>query len=269
MGGRLGVVAACAVAVATAIGAGSISVASAETAPEFGRCVKAAAVKEEGKLVFHGAFTKATCLEESPTHTGHFEWEPGVVKTGVKISLKPVAKDFFEGAEELLKVECTNETGSGTISGPKTVGGIVLTLTGCELFRGAGSLGACSAPGHAAGELQTSTLNGTIGWQNKAKKLVALSLSPVGTETFMAVECPGTEFTAFTGEVLGQAHADAMSASAPLVFKQHLGNQSPEGFEGGPAEVLQTGGGVLTERVGWSTISVFATEEKVEINAVV
>ncbi len=122
-------------------------------APEFGRCVKVTPETVGKKTIYHGGFTDATCLKVSETRTGRYEWEPGVLKMRFMTAIKELTKVKLETVKG-SKVTCTGETGSGEYTGLKTVGDVVLTLTGCEI---AGGKAKCASSGAAAGEIVTQT----------------------------------------------------------------------------------------------------------------
>src|SRR4029077_8771408 len=133
--------------------------------PEFGRCLKVVGEKQGKTVIYHGAFTTATCAEKSPTTTGKYEWYPGVVKPGFTTKLKEGVVTFETVTK--TKVTCTTEKGAGKISGPREVAGVAFQFTGC------GSGGQkCTTPGLTEGELETKQLEGNIGWENKPLKKV-------------------------------------------------------------------------------------------------
>jgi hypothetical protein len=231
---------------------------------DFGRCIKVTPVKEGTKTVYHGGFTKATCIEASGTHTGKYEWYPGVVKTHFTTALKENVVTLE--TVKKVKVICTAESGSGEYSGTKEVASVVINLTGCE----SGGL-KCTTPGLAEGELETKKLEGELGWENKALKKVALDLHPVGkTGAFMEYRCVGAVPVIVTGAVLVPVTVDKMLGTAPVKYKQTAGKQKPEHFEGGLAEVLTASlNGELSYQMGLGASLTQVNEEAVEINAVV
>jgi hypothetical protein len=230
-------------------------------APEFGRCQAVKAEKVGGKTVYNGGFTTATCMEASGTHTGKFEWHSGVVKTGFKATIKPTTVATLETVKR-LKVTCTGESSTGTIASAKTVAGVVIRFTGCE-----SAAKKCTTGALAAGELETKTLEGTIGWENKVLKKVALDLYPVGKAgPFMEYTCTGSAPATLTGSILAPVTADKMLTTATVKYAATAGKQKPEHFEGGEADVLAN---ALKEQVGLALTSTQTNEEAMEINAVV
>src|SRR5205823_6132895 len=96
-----------------------------EQPPEFGRCAKVAGEVVGGKTTYHGFFTSSTCVLESATHSGQYEWTSGVVKTAFSTAIKPTTKAIFETIKK-VKVTCTGESTTGTITSSKGVGNIVI-----------------------------------------------------------------------------------------------------------------------------------------------
>jgi hypothetical protein len=237
---------------------------AAPNPPEFGRCVKAASEKIGTTTYYYGGYTTATCTTASSTNTGKFEWEMGVVKGGFTTSLK-LAPVTLEAANR-TKLTCSGESGSGAITGRKTVGGVLLTFTGCE---SAGQK--CSTNGHAAGEIASNALEGTLGVEritiNKEGKEVmhiGLDLFPVGKAgSLLAYTCAGGEPQTLSGSVIAPVAAGKMQTSSTLKFSQSAGLQKPEAFEEGPRDVLTLGFG---EQVGLSLNALLSTQEAVEIN---
>lgn len=230
-------------------------------APEFGRCVRAPAEKVGGKTVYHGGYTTATCLVASPTRTGKFNWLPGVVKAGFTTALKPSTTAKLETVTK-VKVTCKGESGSGLITGTKTVGEVVMKFTGCE-----SKAKKCTTAGLAAGEIETKRLEGGLGWEDKPLKKVALDLFPIGNAgPVVEYACEGGASTTLVGSVLAPVVAGKMVVTATLKFTATAGKQKPERFEGGEQDVLTS---VLGEQVGLTLPSRQTDEEAVEVNTAV
>ncbi len=226
--------------------------------PEFGRCVKLAGEKQAGKTVYHGGFTKATCLEKSPTRSGHYEWLPGIVKGGFTTALKGTGKVTLETVAK-AKVTCTGETGSGSITGVKTISGVTMRFTGCEA-----KAARCTTAGHPAGEIETKSLEGALGWESQPLKQAAVDLLPVGKAGPVAeYTCEGSAATTLVGSVIAPVVEGKMATSATLKFIAAAGKQKPESFEGGERDVLLS---VLGEQVGLKLTATQSGEEAVEVN---
>jgi hypothetical protein len=233
--------------------------------PEFGRCVKVPGEKEGTVTAYHGGFTTAGCVEESATHAGRFEWYPGVVKAGFKTAIKPATTATLETVGK-AKLTCTGESSSGSITGPKTVGNLLIRFTGCE----AGG-GTCTTAGLAEGELETGSLVGVLGIEKitlakegKETRHIALALYPVGkTGAFLEYTCSGSGPTALSGSLLAPVTAGKMQTTGTLKFAATAGKQKPESFEGGDPAFLTN---PLFEEVGLSASSTQANEEPIEVN---
>jgi hypothetical protein len=233
-------------------------------APEFGRCVKVAAEKEGGVTSYGGGFTTANCQEESATHTGKFEWHPGVVKGGFATAIKPTTTARLETPAK-AKMTCTGESSSGSVSGPKTVAGVLMKLTGCE----AGGV-KCTTSGLAEGELETASLEGVLGIERITFKEgteirhIAIDLYPTGhSGALLEYTCTGSEPAVLSGSLLAPVTAGRMVTTTTLKFTATAGRQKPESFEGGELDVLTNAFG---EQVGVSLASTQTNEEAFEIN---
>ena len=233
--------------------------------PEFGRCLKVAAEKEAGKTVYHGAFTTATCLAKSETHSGKYEWHSGVVKAGFTTAIKPATTTTLETVQK-VKVTCTGESSSGTITSAKTVGNVAIKFTGCE-----SATKKCTTPGLGEGELEAKKLEGVLGIERitvkegKETGHIALDLYPVGkTGPFIEYTCTDSAPTTLTGSILAPVSANAMHTTATLKYAATKGKQKLEAFEGGEKDVLTN---ALNEQVGLTLTSTQTDEEAVEINA--
>ncbi|MFI4984535.1 MAG: fibronectin type III domain-containing protein [Solirubrobacterales bacterium] len=236
-------------------------------APEFGRCVKVTGEKEGKVTFYHGGFTTATCLLESATHTGKFEWYPGVVNAGFKTAINPATTATLETVTK-AKLTCTGASSAGAITGAKTVGNVLIKFTGCE------SAGAkCTTAGLAEGELESSNLEGMLGIERitgkegKEIQHIALDLYPVGrTGPFLEYTCNGSGPTTLSGSVLVPVTAGKMLTTGTLRYAATAGMQKPESFEGGVPEFLTNS---LFEEVGLTVASTQTNEEAVEINTAV
>jgi hypothetical protein len=236
-----------------------------EQAPEWGRCLKVAGVKEGGVTVYHGRFTKPSCTEPSATHTGKYEWYPGSVARPVfTLTNKPLTTVKLETVGKQL-VTCTVAGGEGEITGAKTA----LMFVG---FTGCTSGGQeCHSSGFPAGGILLKFL-GELVWQNQPLKKVSLLLNPLPGESLVgAWECPALGNVVFlSGSVLVPIGVDKMSAKPTLKFGQSKGKQVPSMFEGSASEVL-TGFSLPTdslEQTGLAATLVLAGEEATEVNAV-
>ncbi len=233
--------------------------------PEYGRCVKVPAEKEGRKTVYHGGFTATTCLAKNETRTGRYEWYPGAAKTHFTIKLASGSATFetVKGA----KVTCTNETSTGEYTGHKTVGGVVLALTGCER-----ASEKCSN-GIVAGEIVSNPLEGVLGVEklgaNSGKNKIGLDLHPVGkTGPLMEFSC-GSTTVSIQGSVIVPISANKMSLTQTLKFKASKGKQKPQSFVKEPKDILEASlNGGPFEQIGLTLTTTQTNEEEVEVNSV-
>ena len=237
-------------------------------APEFGRCVKVQATKVGTKTVYNGGFTAATCLVASGNQTGEYEWYPGVLKSLFKTELAS-GSVTLESAVNASKVTCAEETSTGAYTGPTTVGGVVLTLTGCKL-----STEKCSSMGAAPGEIVTNTLEGELGvvelGATSSTNQIGLDLYPVGKMgPLMGFSC-GIMSVSVQGSVIAPVSADKMSLTQALKAKASKGKQTPESFVGGPKDILEESvNGAPFEQAGLTAAMSQINEKEVEVNSVV
>ena len=236
-------------------------------APEFGRCVKVPAEKEGKTTVYHGWFTAATCLVKSTTKVSKYEWVPGVLRAGFHMGIKPATTATLESVNK-VKVTCTGENETGTITSPKIVENVTIRFTACE------SVGKkCTTAGLAEGELETKKLEGVLGTESitikagKETSHVALDLYPPGnTGPFMEYMCTGSAPVTLTGSLIGPVPADKMFTTGTVKYAETSGKQKPERFEGGEKDVLTNG---LSEQVGLKVTDTETNEEAFEINAII
>jgi hypothetical protein len=241
----------CVIAV-VGIGAINAAGAAAFSPPELGRCVKVAAKT--------GKFSSATCVKEKAG--GSYEWEPGAVKNKFKTTAGVGALETVNGTT----VGCNHEESGGEFNSPKTVSGVVVRFTECH------SVGLiCTSPGAAEGEIVTHELEGKAGFENKAKKKLALDLFPVAADKglYVTFNCGVSLSISVGGSVLVPiSPVDKMLTKDTLKYAATKGHQKPEHFEGEPNDILETT--INTKEPEQSGISVTVTgtdEEPLEVNA--
>jgi hypothetical protein len=193
-------------------------------APEFGRCLAAEKVGKEYK----GKFEEAKCLKEAPAveraKKGKYEWYPGAVKNK-QTSVGGSAT--LETAIRHLGVGCEAEKSIGEYVGTKEVKNIFVTFTGCH-----SGPEVCESPGHAKGELETKALEGTVEWENKAKKKTDLMLLPQGgAEKFIEFTCGLHLTVSVRGKILTPIKNDAMKTTEKLRYTATKGIQKPDAYE--------------------------------------
>jgi len=249
---RIRIIALCLVA-AFAMSAVAAATASAE-APEIGRCKKVT-VKKSGK------YSSATCIALKAG--GEYEWTAGSVKSGFTGSggvgtLETVGKN---------KVICKTEKAVGNYGTPKTVNGVVVTFTGCETTGFT-----CTTVGQAAGTLVTKPLEGSLQWEKKALKKVALDLVPAaGAELFIEFGC-GPLTIKVKGSVLVNVKAGKMETKPVQKYVGTKGIQKPSEYEtaGGAKvkDILESEivGVTKFERAGQTITNTQTDEEALEVN---
>jgi hypothetical protein len=231
--------------------------------PEFGRCLKAEKIGTEYKGKFSNTGCTTEVKESERAKKGKYEWSPGtppkttMTTKGGKGTLETVGK---------IGVSCTTETSIGEFSGTKEAKNIVVTFKGCE----SGGI-ACSTAGSASGELVTKTLEGTIGWENKASKAVAFDLFPEGkTGLFIEFACSGLTFAVRGSVLVPLSPVDKMLSTMTLKYKATKGIQQLTHFEGGSEDILETTHkGLPYEQSGQTITTVLTGSEKLELNAVI
>jgi hypothetical protein len=218
-------------------------------APEFGRCVKVA--KGTGK------FSNGACTTEKAESS--FEWFPGVSSA-----------HFTLGGEAGLietvgktKVTCAAASGAGSYKGTKELSGVTIAFSGCE---SGGQK--CTTSGAAEGEIQTSSLEGELGWKNREGQSVALDLAGEAAP-FAQFTC-GTTAVIVRGSVIVPVKSNKMQLSTSLKYEATKGKQKPEEFQELPKDVLEASfGGATFEQTGLTVTLTQTNEEEVEVNAAI
>lgn len=243
----------------------AVASASASAAlPEFVHCVKQTTKKFE--------WTEKECKTKSGNKTGEFEKE--AVKAGVgKLKFTSTSGKGTLETKGGAKVTCTSDTDKGELTGAKEAKKVVVTFKGCE------TLGLKCQTGVVEGEIVTKELKGTLGYINKTKKEVGLSLTPaVAGGPFVEFKCgPKEEIKVVVKEGEGKGGNSVIGAITPvnvlsktftLKFTQVKGVQAPEMFEGGVRDVLESSiNGGKVEQSGEETEDTNTGEELIEIRA--
>jgi hypothetical protein len=229
----------------------------AGTAPELGRCKKV--------TTGTGKYENAGCTKSGGSKS--YEWSPGVARTHFTTKIKESATASLLTVKG-SRVTCLGETSTGEYTGPKTVGGVVLTFTGCE------RLGEkCSTAG-AAGEIATTPLEGALGvikvsTEGPLKNQIGLDLFPVGRTGFVMVFSCGATPASVRGSVIMPVTVNMMKLTSTLSYEQSKGKQRVESFSGEPRDVLEaafvTG---AFEQTGLTLKTILTSEEMVEVNSV-
>lgn len=233
---------------------------AAAAVPELGRCVKVAPKT--------GEYSGNRCVTPA-AGKGSFDWSPGpgALKkfegTGGETTLETVGKQ---------KIACVASIFTGEYTGAKTES-VSLEMQGCnDAVTGA----VCQTHLKGAGKIETlAPLEGELGFiKGGEKPSVGLDLkhSPV-ILTFECGELPGAV-------VLGTLEGSVIAPITPInkmveefkiIYKEKLGKQIPEQFEGGAkdtlTETLVSGIETKTEESGLKTRVEGLNEEPIEIKA--
>jgi phospholipase C len=237
------------------VGVGGDQTFVTERRAEFGRCVKVA------KGV-RGRFATTGCTSPATAEQFSFEWEPGPGPNArFTTSAKAEAALTLETVRK-VKVTCKGEVSSGEYTGPTTVGGVVVTLTGCEAL-----LAKCTSAGAAEGEIVTSTLEGVLGWESKEEHRVALDLFPVERGGVFTEFVCGATSMAVRGSVISPLISGRMQSTTTVKYAATAGHQKPEHLEGEPNDVLESSllGGSF-EQTGLTLTTTLTNAEPIEVN---
>ncbi len=217
---RFGIVGACLAVVVAFVAVSAASAVAAE--PALYECHK------EAKK--HGKYSKGCKVEKEG---GGYEIKEGF---GKGKAFKAKSKGANLNVKGVGGIDCTSGSGTAKFTSP-TTGTVTAIFKGCELN------GKKCESGSKAGEVVTNKLKGVVGYlEGKGTK------SPV----------VGTDFSAETGEVLGEVHCGSLTIAvtgsvigevkpvntftktAMFVFKQSskVGVQLWTKFEGGPEDTL-------------------------------
>ena len=206
-------------------------------------------------MPFDGGFTTSNCTVASPTHTGDYEWRVGAEKAGFTTTGGTVKLETSSKA----RVTCTTENAVGDIYGFATVGAVAMTFGGCE------SEGAnCTTGGQGEGVLQSKTLEGALGWQQKAAQEVALDIYPAGhTGPFMDIQLRRQAELGPHRFGSRPRHGGQDDADAEAQIQSQRRQTETRSLRGASADVLENS---LEERVGLTFTATQTNEEPVEIN---
>lgn len=159
-------------------------------------------------------------------------------------------------------VVCTGLSGAGDYSGPKEETNVTLTFSGCT------RKGESCQSGATAGEIDSSTLDGELGFATTVTpptdSVPGIALKPASGETVFEYKC-GTGTYTVTGSVIGDVTANKMILTEDETFVQKNGVQKPTHFEGLPADVLMTNG----TQTGLELLNYTENSEELEVNTVV
>jgi hypothetical protein len=154
--------------VVSVLASSALAASSASALPEVGRCVAKAA----------GKYSDSNCTKVAkPSGSGSFEFVKGAAKVGFTAS---GGHSVLEGASG-ANVECESQTATGKLDADGSAGAVkgvesvVTTFTGCTLP----AIGASCQNGATTGVIVTKSLEGNLGYLNKATKSAGIELHPV------------------------------------------------------------------------------------------
>ncbi len=255
-------------AIAAILVCGAITASASAEVPELGRCTKVTPVQEGKRNRYRGGYKNKNCTKPAPSGNGRYEWMAG-----------PGANNKFAGASEEpepvlettggQKMECSLIAVTGEYTGPKTAKA-KYSFGGCQIKMGSTTQNCQTTPAKE-GELEnpsdfemelgqiTGGSKPVVGWDLKS------SNGPLYTYVCAnKAELPSQEGT-IEGSVIGTlvkgfygTDVNKMSIYANLRYSQAKGHQSPESFEGMPADVLTSkilkGTTSTTEQTGLETL---------------
>jgi hypothetical protein len=225
-------------------------------APEFGRCVETAPRA--------GRYANSICTKWGSG--AHHEWHSQA--PGAHFTLKLATGIVALETVKRWRVTCKAATGAGEYSGRKTLGGIVLSFTGCE------HLGEpCTSVLATEGEIVTDPLEGVLGVERlgttSATNKIGLELHAAAEGGVLMEFACGITAVALRGGVIAPVAANRMLTSTTLKYSASRGTQRPERFLGEPAAILEASfGGGTFERAGLALVATQLNSEAVETNSV-
>jgi len=180
--------------------------------------------------LFALSVVSSTALAAAP------EFKPS---SGVKITTKTVGKLTLELLSG-TKVECSEASTGGEITGAKTISKIIITFEECKagIFK-------CASPKAGGGLIITHEITGTLGYINSGAKPPVVGILFATTKAgdfFAEFDCAGG---IVKNKVLGQVicpieKVNTDTKEFTLKCEQEKGDQKPTKFEGGETEVLKT-----------------------------
>jgi hypothetical protein len=190
-----------------------------------------------------------------------------VVKSHFTIKLKG-APGTLE-TTKAFKLIGAGSSGGGDYTGVKTVGNVLIALSGCSH-----SGVKCHSAGAGEGEIRTGPLGGALGvlklGASAAKNTIGLDLyAAEGSATIAQFSC-GSTSGAVRGSVIVPVRANKMLSTGTLTYKQAKGRQNPEAFLEAPRDVLETSleKGSF-EQTGLKMTLTQTGEEPVEVSSVI
>lgn len=200
--------------------------------PALYECAKAVKVGKK----YTGRFTDKKCSVEASEaqrtegKENKYELQEGIGK-GKEFKGKGAGANLE--VVTLGGVTCTSSADVGYFTGPKAAGKVVVTFKGCEL-----SGHKCENTGKA-GEVKTNSLQGGIGYINKATHEVGVDLSAESGPYEAKFTCGELEMRV-SGSVIGvvTSSINVFTKVAKLDFAQSAGHQHVQNLEEQPKDTL-------------------------------
>jgi hypothetical protein len=158
-------------------------------------------------------------------------------------------------------VECSTSKSKGSVANATEATGVTVTYTGCKE-----ATKNCTTSGKAAGEVETKSLKGVLGYLNKTAKEAGLSLKPESGSVFAEFTCEGGALNKVEGCTIGQVTpVNTLSLKGSLTFEENANKNGQKWtkFEGGAECTLKAFGAVASWVTGKEELT-FAKEVEVK-----
>ena len=206
---------------------------------------------------------------------GKFEAECGKEKAGggyEKVEVSSATSFTASGGAvtlqgEVLLFTCKASTVEGQITGAKTVGKVIVKLTGCLEPEFDSQ---CETSGAKAGEIKSNELTGELGYTNKSTKAVGLDLKPASGELFVTFNCLGDlPNVKLKGSIIGRiVQTNKIAPTEVLQYKTSGSKQEFTKFEGGATDPLEiSANGSSFEKAAEATEYKITYSEGIEVRA--
>lgn len=223
---------------ASCVASTSLAASASAGEPAWWECARAAKVGRK----FTGRYTNRNCsseatqreIEEGKTNKYEFrEWDkaPGEVKA---FKGKGGSVDLEERG--VGGITCEANSNTGEVTGPETVGNVVVHFSGCYLNHAP-----CQSKGAKTGEMVTNKLNGELGYINSSEHRVGEDMTAAPPNLYL-IEFYCSELNVRVGgsvisEVARSAY-NKFSKSVTLIFNAPAGRQEVQNFEGFPKDTM-------------------------------
>ena len=146
-------------------------------------------------------------------------------KTGVEPTLNAIALGI------LVVVKCKTSSGAGEVVGAKGIAKMKTTYKECKVVMNSA---ACTSPGDASGEIDTSFLSGKLEYINLFTKTVGIEFKPTTGTVLAEFTCSGLPTAKVEGCVIGQVTpTNVVSTTGEFTFKANSETQEFTKLEGG------------------------------------